>query len=393
MAIALFLWAVLVALALLEGAGDELFSLAAIGAHVRLLLVIPLFFLCESWVDPRMATFVGTIVQSGVLPQSAQPALATEIARIDRWKASGLAEALCLVAAVLLMLAAPMVQLAGTTMSHEPGRAAAATLYSQWYGLVCLTVFRFLLFRWLWRLALWCHFLWRVSRLPLRLVPTHPDRAAGLGYLEVVHMHFTPLVLAISALEAASLTGELAAGRMAFEAVYPALGVVVAVDALLFVAPLLIFGPKLWACRVKALSDYMCFASRYVDAFDRKWLGEDAARGKDVLGTPEPAVARRPGQQHRHRPPPARGAGEPVAAAGSGDRRGAAVRAPAADGVSRCRTGRAVLHALVGAVTGEPGKRMWLFPRRLAKAGQFKVPYCRGALRMPSTFSWVTGSP
>lgn len=286
-AIALLLWAVLVALALLEGAGDEVFSLAAIGAHVRLLLVIPLFFLCESWVDPRMATFVGTIVQSGVLPQSAQPALATEIARIDRWKASGLAEALCLVAAVLLMLAAPMVQLAGTTMSHEPGRAAAATLYSQWYGLVCLTVFRFLLFRWLWRLALWCHFLWRVSRLPLRLVPTHPDRAAGLGYLEVVHMHFTPLVLAISALESASLAGELAAGRMAFEAVYPALGVVVAVDALLFVAPLLIFGPKLWACRVKALSDYMCFASRYVDAFDRKWLGEDAARGKDVLGTPD----------------------------------------------------------------------------------------------------------
>lgn len=286
-AIALLLWTVLVALAFLEGAGDAVFSLAGIGAHVRLLLVIPLFFLCESWIDPRMATFIRTLVQSGVLPQAAQPALAAEIARIDRWKGSWLAEVLCLAAAVLLMLAAPMAQLAGTTMSHEPGRAAEATLYAQWYGLVCLTVFRFLMFRWLWRLGLWCHFLWRVSRLPLRLVATHPDRAAGLGYLEVVHMHFTPLVLAISALESASLAGELAAGRMAFDAVYPALGVVVAVDALLFLAPLLIFGPKLWICRVKALSDYMCFASRYVDAFDRKWLGEDAAGGRDVLGTPD----------------------------------------------------------------------------------------------------------
>lgn len=285
-AIALFLWTVLVVLAFLEGAGDEAFSLAAIGAHVRLLLVIPLFFLCESSVDPRMAMFVRTIVQSAVVPQAARPALAAEIARIDRWKASWLAEALCLVAAVLLMLAAPMVQLPGTTVSADPGRAAEVTLFSQWYGLVCLTAFRFLMFRWLWRLGLWCYFLWRVSRLPLRLVPTHPDGAAGLGYLEVVHMHFAPLVLAISALEAAAFAGELAAGRVAFEAVYPALGVVVAV-ALLFLAPLLIFSPKLWACRVKGLSDYMCFASHYVDAFDRKWLGADAVREKDLLGTPD----------------------------------------------------------------------------------------------------------
>lgn len=131
-AIALLLWTVLVALALLEGAGDEVFSLVAIGAHVRLLLVIPLFFLCESSVDPRMAAFVRTIVQSAVVPQAARPALAAEIARIDRGKASWLAEALCLAAAVLLMLAAPMAQLAGTTMSHEPGRAAEATLLMEY---------------------------------------------------------------------------------------------------------------------------------------------------------------------------------------------------------------------------------------------------------------------
>jgi hypothetical protein len=40
------------------------------------------------------------------------------------------------------------------------------------------------------RLALWFFFLWRVSRLELRLVPTHPDRAGGLGFFEVVHTEF-----------------------------------------------------------------------------------------------------------------------------------------------------------------------------------------------------------
>jgi hypothetical protein len=42
-------------------------------------------------------------------------------------------------------------------------------------------------------------------RLELRLVPTHPDRAGGLGFLDMVHIECTPLVLAISATQSASL--------------------------------------------------------------------------------------------------------------------------------------------------------------------------------------------
>lgn len=287
-AISLSLWGVLVALAFIEGAGRQLFSVAAVGGHVRLLLVIPLFFLCESLLDPRMTVFVRTIVDSGVVPRNAWPALDAEIARIDRWKASWLPDALCLAAAVALMLAAPTVQLPGAALSYHPAQAATeATLAGQWYWGVCLTLFRFLVFRWLWRLALWYGFLWRVSRLPLSLVPTHPDGAAGLGYLEVVHAHFTPLVFALSAVEAASFAEGIATGRTTFEALYPALAIVLVADALLFVMPLLIFAPRLWACRVKGLGDYMVFASRYVDGFDRKWLAAGPRDEKALLGTPD----------------------------------------------------------------------------------------------------------
>lgn len=285
LAIALLLWSVLVALALLEGAGRQLFSIAAVGGHVRLLLVIPLFFLCESLLDPRMAAFVRTIVDSGVVPRSAWPALEAEIARIERRKAAWLPDALCLAAAVALTLAAPMAQLPGTAMAYHPA-ASEATLAGQWYWWVCLTLFRFLVLRWLWRLAVWYGFLWRVSRLPLDLVPTHPDGAAGLGYLEVVHAHFTPLVFALSAVEAASFAEGIATGRTTFVALYPALATLLAADALLFVVPLFLFAPRLWACRVKGLGDYAIFASRYVGGFDRKWLA--APRDdKALLGTPD----------------------------------------------------------------------------------------------------------
>jgi hypothetical protein len=152
--------------------------------------------------------------------------------------------------------------------------------------MVCMPLFRFLLLRWLWRLALWCFFLWRVSRLDLRLVPTHPDRAGGLGFLELVHTEFTPLILAISATHAASLAQDIASGRMAFDAIYPGVAFVLLVDAVLFVGPLYIFFFKLWRCKVKGMSDYSAFAERYVNEFDRKWLGgTDPAGGEHLLGT------------------------------------------------------------------------------------------------------------
>ncbi len=279
-------WVVLVALAFAEGAGHRVFSLAVIGAHVRLLVVVPLFFLCESWLSPRSTTFVTTIVRSRVVTSKSMPALEAEIARTGWWRDSWLPEAICLVVATLMSLGGSRFHLPGTTGAYDPGRAATGvTMAGLWYWIVCLPLFRFLVFRWIWRLGLWTYFLWRVAKLELDLVPTHPDAAAGLGYLEVVHTHFTPLILALSAIQTASLAEEIFSGTTTVEAIYPSLALVLVVDAVLFLGPLFIFTPKLWACRVKGLSDYMELASSYVSGFDRKWLGAQSAPAEPLLGT------------------------------------------------------------------------------------------------------------
>ncbi|MGE5318905.1 MAG: hypothetical protein ACM3KD_01870 [Hyphomicrobiaceae bacterium] len=281
-------WIVLMALALIGGAGHLILSPSVIGAHARLLLAIPLFFLCESLLDPRVTMFVRTIVRSEVLPPRALPALESEIARINRWRDSWLPDATSLLAAVVLSLFASKLHLSGTTAAYDPSRAAAEMMMAgQWYLVVCLTLFRFLMIRWFWRLGLWCFFLWRVSRLDLQLMPTHPDRTAGLGYLEVVHAHFTPMILALSVVQAAMLAEELSSGTASFEAIYPAFALVLVVVAVLFLGPLFIFMSWLWACRVKGLSDYMVFGSSYVNGFDRKWLGAAGADREPLLGTPD----------------------------------------------------------------------------------------------------------
>ena len=65
---------------------------------------------------------------------------------------------------------------------------------------------QFLLLRWYFRLFIWARFLWQVSRIELKLMPLHPDRCGGLGFLASVSYAFSPLLLA---------QGVLLAGMMA----------------------------------------------------------------------------------------------------------------------------------------------------------------------------------
>jgi hypothetical protein len=286
LAIGLLLWGVLVVLALVKGEGHEWFTLSAIAAHVRLLLVIPLFFLCESLLDIRLGVFVSFLVRSGIVRENVLPALDSEIALTDRWKNSWLPEAICLLATVLSSLFAAQLHLTGKTAAYDPSRAITEfSLAGLWYWAVCLPLFRFLMFRWLWRIALWWCFLWRVAKLELHLVPIHPDGAAGLGYLEVVQSHFLLLVLAISMVESASFAEEIYSGKMAFEVIYPALLIILVVDLVLFLGPPCVFVFKLKVCQEKGLSDYMEFAARYVNDFQKKWLDAAAPSVEPLLGT------------------------------------------------------------------------------------------------------------
>jgi hypothetical protein len=51
-----------------------------------------------------------------------------------------------------------------------------------WYIFVSRPLFQFILIRWYFRLFIWARFLWQSSQLDLNLIPTHPDRATGLGF-------------------------------------------------------------------------------------------------------------------------------------------------------------------------------------------------------------------
>jgi hypothetical protein len=276
-------WMVLMSLTFIDGISRQVFSLSVISAHVRLLITIPLFFACEGRLDPHLARFVGVIVRSRLVDTPALPRLTAEIAFISRWRDSWAPEAICLLVAMLITALMPRMYLTGETV-----RATGAVgLTADWYWLVCMTLFRFVTLRWFWRLCLWWHFLWRVSRLDLHLIPTHPDRTGGLGYVEVVHRQFALLILALSASQAATFADRISLGEMTLQDFYPQITAILLLYAILFLAPLFMFYPLLAACRAKGAADYGDFASRYVHAFDRKWVHPTTPPEEPLLGTPD----------------------------------------------------------------------------------------------------------
>ena len=88
-------------------------------------------------------------------------------------------------------------------------RGLKLSLAGMWYGYVSLPLFQFLLMRWYFRLFIWARFLWQVSRIDLSLVPTHPDRVGGLGFLSNTVYAFTPLAVAHGALLAGLIANRI----------------------------------------------------------------------------------------------------------------------------------------------------------------------------------------
>ena len=162
--------------------------------------------------------------------------------------------------------------------------AGGLTPATGWYLGVCLTLFRFLLLRWLWRLGLSCYFLWQVKKLKLHLLPTHSDGVGGLGYLEIVHEHFAPLTFAISAIFSAQFAENFTAQEVPFRTMYYAIPLILLLAAALFIGPLCIFTYDLWQCRINGMSKYMAMAARYVNAFDVRWIQDKNATGESQLG-------------------------------------------------------------------------------------------------------------
>jgi hypothetical protein len=290
---ALITWLPLLLLSAWEGrawqGGVEVPFLLDAEVHARFLLALPLLLVAELVVHVRMRRALLHFLARNLLADADRPRFAAIITSAMRLRNSLAAELMLVVSVYGLGIwIRPYVAVDAISTWALPaagGESASGSLAGWWHTVISLPLFQFLLLRWYFRMFIWTRFLWQMSRITLQLVPTHPDRAGGLGFLASIVHAFTPLLLAHGVL----LAG-LIANRIFFtgaQLTQFTLEIAGGVGVLVFMVlgPLIVFGGQLARAKRVGLGEYGTFAQSYVREFDAKWIRGQRDPGEPLVGS------------------------------------------------------------------------------------------------------------
>jgi hypothetical protein len=289
----LITWFPLLILSVLEGGalgkGVQIPFLYDFAAHVRFLFVVPLFLLAEVVFGPRISETIGHFVASGLVEDAELPRFREGVRKWMKLSRLKLPEIVILgivVAAVALGLQKGFLTEVTSWQFQRTGDAVALTAAGWWYIYVGIPVYQFLLLRWVWRYFIYDHILWRVSKFNLQLIPSHADGAGGLGFLGVGQEKFGVFVLAIASVYACVLGEKILYGGAPLSSFILNIAIFIGVILVAFLAPLLIFTPKLTAAKRKGLLEYGALTARHNKRFYKRWMGSDQT-DQDLLGSPD----------------------------------------------------------------------------------------------------------
>lgn len=289
----LFAWLPLLALSVLQGQllGGRVAVpfLQDVEVHVKFLVAMPLLIAAELVVHQRMRPVLKVFLKRNLIPESAMTRFNAAIASASRLRNSVLAEVLLI--AFVYGVGILIVWRHYTTLNTATWYATLSvegsklSLAGMWYGYVSLPIFQFLLLRWYFRIFIWIRFLWQTSRIELSLVPTHPDRVGGLGFLSNIVYAFALLALAHGALLAGNLANRIFYLGAALPEYKIEIAVVVIFLLCVVLGPLLLFAPQLAQAKRTGLREYGTLAERYVREFDAKWLRGGAPADEALVGS------------------------------------------------------------------------------------------------------------
>ena len=291
--ISLLCWLPLLLLSALEGhllrGPAAVPFLLDLEVHIRFLVAIPLLVSAELLVHQRMRMVLRQFVARDLIPDEARARFDAIITSAMRLRNSVTAEVLLIafVYGVGVLIIWRQYTVLNTTawFTATTGSGGRLSFAGLWYGYVSLPVFQFLLVRWYFRMFIWARLLWQVSRIDLKLVPTHPDRLGGLAFIAGTAYAFLPLAVAHGAVLAGFIANRvLHLGAQLPQFKIEIFALVAFVECLVF-GPLLVFVAQLARTKRTGLREYGALAARYVKEFDDKWLRSRVPPGEPLVGS------------------------------------------------------------------------------------------------------------
>src|ERR1700741_53487 len=287
--ITVFVWLPLLLLSAFAspaGHAGRLSFLRDVEVHARFLIALPVLIGAELLVHLRMRPVVRRFVERRiVLPQ--------DLPRFESAIQSAISLRNSIPIELGLLLAVysfglwfwhNRVGLDSSTWYANSGGRWNLTPAGFWYVFVSIPIVQFILLRWYLRLFIWFRFLWQVSRMGLHLIPTHPDRCAGLAFLGKSSYAFGPILFAQGAMLAGLVASRVLYQGESLTSFKLQIGGFIAFFVLAILGPLLMFTPKMAQARRKGLADYGLLAQRYIEGFEQKWVLRDPSTSEELLG-------------------------------------------------------------------------------------------------------------
>jgi hypothetical protein len=285
-------WVPIVLLTLVQVAvhgGDGISSLLLeTGVHARYLVAAPLLIVAEAQCARYLSATARFFVQTGLVPDERRGAFEAAVASTRRLLKSTTAETVVFVLAYLVAFAVYFHPHDELPTWHRPaGSVPVFSLSGWWHVFLSMPLLLVLILGWVWRLALWARLLWLISRLDLKLVASHPDHTAGLGFVGHSLRAFSIVALALATIVAGRsahfvlLNGGLPTPNLWFNAGF--LAFVLAI----FVAPLLVFSLPLLHAWQRGTIEYGALAGRIGAAFEGKWLERGGSVNRTALEKPD----------------------------------------------------------------------------------------------------------
>jgi hypothetical protein len=261
--------------------------LSDFSGYTRFLLAVPLLLLAENILGPRIAEAAAHFVRSGVIKEKDFQRFDGLVDRGLRLRDSAAAEVILAALAYLLSWVSfrEIPNHVATWFRSSAETGGTLTWAGYWLVGFCMPLFQFLILRWLWRLFLWFHFLSGVCKLDLQLFPTHPDEAAGLGFVGEAQRFFGLILFAFSLASAGVLAREIVYDHIPLVTYAPTIATYVVVALLIVVGPLMVFTGVLLKTKRVGLHQYGALATNYTGSFHEKWIEHQTPEQEPLLGS------------------------------------------------------------------------------------------------------------
>jgi hypothetical protein len=281
------LWAFYTGRALPPAAPEPL--LAHFGIHVRFLVAVPLLILAEGMAHGLTMQLLPYFVQSGVVPEREVPRFREVLAGIEKLRDTMMPW--------IAILAFVVAALTVTDIVREPHEAAWAIegggtarhlgFGALWFLYVGRPIYLMLLIGWVWRVILMFLLFRGIAKLDLAIVPTHPDRTGGLGFLERFPKAFAPVVMAAGAVLAAGWAHDVVYHGASVQSLRLPMIAFVVSALLIFLSPLLVFTGPLLKAKKQALLDYGALIGRHGKLVRERWIEGREVKEDAILNAPE----------------------------------------------------------------------------------------------------------